>query len=114
VARAKSGISFAYQNAGSMLAACLSIMAVTMVGFSSETKMFHLCRSGWNRTGVDTFRIRGSMAIWFITARPCVRRSWCVLMDPWQRGSIEDAMAGGILAIPLSTRALQYAVSVVP
>lgn len=46
VFRSRAGISSEYQKAGSMLAACQSMMAVIMEGSSSETKMFLLCRSG--------------------------------------------------------------------
>jgi hypothetical protein len=43
---AKSGVSSAYQNAGSMLADWQSMMAVTIVGSSAETNMLFFVAVG--------------------------------------------------------------------
>lgn len=80
---AKSGISFAYQNAGSVLADCQSMIFVIADGFSSETNMFPLCRSGWNNVGADAFWIRRSDDIALRTARACPRSWTCDSTVPW-------------------------------
>ena len=42
---AKSGVSSAYSNAGSILDDCQSIKSVMIAGSSSETNTFLLCKS---------------------------------------------------------------------
>lgn len=57
-------------KAGSILADCQSIKAVTTVGSSTETNMLRLCISGWSSVGLPASRIHKSLTKASRTRRP--------------------------------------------
>lgn len=71
ISSAKSGVVSEYQNDGSMLVDCRSMISVMVVGEEKEeTNMLRLWRSGWTIVGVDAFCILGLLVVSFNTARP--------------------------------------------
>lgn len=49
----KCGTSAAWTKAGSIAAACQSMILVTLVGSLGSTKMFLWWKSGWNKRGFE-------------------------------------------------------------
>lgn len=106
---AKFGMSFEYQNAGSMAACCQSMIPVITDGSSFETNISSVLKDGWNSVGVAAFWTRGSDAISLTTGRACLRSSMCSSMVPWYIGRFLRSSSSETREKPASTNPSQYA-----